>query len=172
MLSIVIANAGLRSVSKQFANVPQQSCTRDRKFCKTFANVSILNAAMSSSRTSRRISQYFVRCSAVYSLIVTKGHPFYMTLFRELIVYMTALSVFLTFVADPRWNRKRYQAALRTEGKVQWDRALYHGRRDILQWRNGQPSLKIQESKSWTAPNTEAHCCTFWKRHCGTNYLI
>ena len=37
---------GLRSVSKQFANVPQRSCTRDRKFCKTFANVSILNAAV------------------------------------------------------------------------------------------------------------------------------
>ena len=36
---------GLRSVSEQFANVPQQSCTRNRKFCKTFANVSILNAA-------------------------------------------------------------------------------------------------------------------------------
>ncbi len=39
------ARSWLRSVSKQFANVPQQSCTRDRKFCKTFANVSILNAA-------------------------------------------------------------------------------------------------------------------------------
>ncbi len=36
---------GMRSVSEQFANVSQQSCTRDRNFCKTFANVSILNAA-------------------------------------------------------------------------------------------------------------------------------
>ena len=31
----------MHSVSKPFANVSQQSCTRDRKFCKTFANVSI-----------------------------------------------------------------------------------------------------------------------------------
>ena len=36
---------GLRLVSKQFANVPQQSCTRDRKFGKTFAHVSVLNAS-------------------------------------------------------------------------------------------------------------------------------
>ncbi len=36
--------AGLRSVSKQLANVSQQSCAKDRKFCKTFANISILNA--------------------------------------------------------------------------------------------------------------------------------
>ncbi len=35
----------LRSVSKQFANVPQQSCIGDRKFCKTFEEVSMLNAA-------------------------------------------------------------------------------------------------------------------------------
>ncbi len=42
----VTGYSGLRSVSKQFATVPQQSCTRDRKFCKTFANVSILNAAL------------------------------------------------------------------------------------------------------------------------------
>ncbi len=37
---------GQHSVSKQFANVPQHSCTRDRKFGKTFANVSILNAPL------------------------------------------------------------------------------------------------------------------------------
>ena len=37
---------GLRSVSKQFANVSQQSRTRDRKFCKKFAKVSILNRSL------------------------------------------------------------------------------------------------------------------------------
>ena len=40
-----VIRAAFSIMSKQFANVPQQSCTRDRKFCKTFANVSILNAA-------------------------------------------------------------------------------------------------------------------------------
>ncbi len=34
----------LRSVSKEFSNVSQQTCTRDRKLCKTVANVSILKA--------------------------------------------------------------------------------------------------------------------------------
>ncbi len=44
-----VMKQGLRSVSKQFANVLQQSCTRDREFCKTIANVSILNAAKDQS---------------------------------------------------------------------------------------------------------------------------
>ena len=43
----------LRSVSKQFANIPQQSCTRNRKCCKMFANVSIMNAAIGFRKSPR-----------------------------------------------------------------------------------------------------------------------
>ncbi len=42
-LSIEIRS--LRSVSKQFANISQKSCTRGRKFCKKFAKVCIVNAS-------------------------------------------------------------------------------------------------------------------------------
>ena len=58
---------GLRSVSKQFA------CTRDRKFCKTFANVSILNAALVGRRSVWYAYIYLPAVYYSFNLNVTKG---------------------------------------------------------------------------------------------------
>ncbi len=64
-------STGLRSVSKQFANVSQQSCTRDRKYCKMFANVVILNAALVFLNLSWRHIRYAKRSSRASALYLS-----------------------------------------------------------------------------------------------------
>ncbi len=61
------------SIETVFANVSQQSCTKERKFCKTFSNVSILNAALGTFLFSLRIAGLNSLCRVECGLRVERA---------------------------------------------------------------------------------------------------